>query len=740
MLFQGVEQVLAALAARRPLVLVVDDLHWADGGTVALVRHLVDRVADEPLLLVVAVRAVDLDPDDPAGALLADLHRARRLVRVDLDGLGVDDIAELAARFGSPPEVAERLASLTSGNPYFVAELLRHGWLGLDGDEPLPATVSDMVRRRAGAAGPDVARLLAGAAVIGPTFDAALVAEVTERAPGEVLDALDQALDRGLIVEQEQPGGTTSLTFTHALAAAALAGTLSASRRRVLHRRCALALARRRRVPPAAVAQHWLSGYGADDGPVVVEALRRAGDDALAQLVPSEALAWFDRAIEVADDVDLPAAARAQLLVGRARALFDLNDADAGPAIRDAVDAAAASGDAELLAAAALTGSRGYASSLRPARVHRAALLEQAVEADPSPPMRSRLLADLATELMMVDAGRASALAREAIDLAVAAGSDADQVHALKRAAAVGSPLVADWIWPMLGRATALAERLGDRLSAWELAVCSRLLAAVRGDRVRLDLAAAAVAAPGPLGELPWVRLAVVLDRARVAVIDGRPHDAMAAVDDLSAIGAEHGLADAATFRDIYGGAALRQLGERRGWEPLAPYQSFDAATAVDLVDLGDAEEAQTRLEAAVGGRPLAGMPMSNFWLSFVGCAGYAAARLGRADLAGEAAQLLAPHAHRTDELVGPISHVVGLCARVVAPQDAARWLTEARASAAQQRLGFASALIALDLADEMSTAGDGRAAADLAGEALALSSERGFAGLARRAGVLLAS
>ncbi len=434
LLFQGVERVLGAFADERPVALVIDDLQWADEGTVALARHLADRVADERVLLLIGVRTVDIDPDDAVGGLLADLHRVRRVSRVDLDGLLADDIAELAERFGSPPAIADRLADADRRQPVLrrpscCATAGSVSMVGRRCRRPSP-TWSAAGPGRSGA---DAARLLAGAAVVGSTFDAALLAEVAELPLDEVLDALDQAVERGLVVEHERPGGIAGFAFAHALAGSrarrdARPPAVGAPCTGEPRSRSAGAAGGPGGARPALAA----AATSPTTSPLVVGAACRAGDDALAQLVPSEALGWFDRGLAVLDDGDPVVAEHST----RRRCPVNGPGCSSGepvpcststtrpPARRCAIAAAAAadSGDAELLAAAALTGSRGFASSLRPIRVRRATLLEQAVEAGPSPATRSRLLADLATELMMVDAARASALAREAIDLARADG------------------------------------------------------------------------------------------------------------------------------------------------------------------------------------------------------------------------------------------------------------------------------------------------------------------------------
>ena len=127
---------------------------------------------------------------------------------------------------------------------------------------------------------------------------------------------------------------------------------------------------------------------------------------------------------------------------------------------------------------------------------------------------------------------------------------------------------------------------------------------------------------------------------------------------------------------------------------------------------------------------------MSTFWLSEVACWGYVAARLGRADVAGTAMVLLAPHAHRTCEFCGPVSHVVGLCAAVAAaqPASATPWLEAAEAAAVEQRLDAALARVRLDLALLAAAAGDVDRAAILAADAGRLARERGFARLAQHA------
>ncbi|MET7403934.1 AAA family ATPase, partial [Dactylosporangium sp. NPDC005572] len=206
----AVTRVLAAASVRRPLLVVLDDLHWADASSLRLLRHLAEHLVTARVLVVVT-RRTHPEPSGvlaEAGAALARRHA----LRLDLPGLSAAGVTELVrAVTGAAPATqhAEALRERTDGNPFFLVELLR---LPAGGD--IPAAVTDVVARRVDRL-PDPARdLLRSAAVLGRRFDADLLAAVAGADPDAVLDDLDPALAAGVILEESEPG---RFRFAHAL-------------------------------------------------------------------------------------------------------------------------------------------------------------------------------------------------------------------------------------------------------------------------------------------------------------------------------------------------------------------------------------------------------------------------------------------------------------------------------------------------------------------------------------------
>lgn len=262
-LFEAVVGLIDVACAHGPVVLALDDLHWADRPTLSLLKHVVMASARPALLVLGTYRESDLDQRHPLTDLLADLRRVEGIERVALHGLGVDEVAEMmAAAVGHEidavgRELAREVAHETEGNPFFVAEVLRHliesGAIsqGADGqwslrssiaDLGLPQSVREVVSRRVEQLGEATRQVLTVAAVIGRTFDVELLDLLVEGDEEELLGALDAGTQASLLTESPERVGRFS--FAHALVSHALYDALGATRRVRLHRRVAEALER----------------------------------------------------------------------------------------------------------------------------------------------------------------------------------------------------------------------------------------------------------------------------------------------------------------------------------------------------------------------------------------------------------------------------------------------------------------------------------------------------------------
>jgi DNA-binding CsgD family transcriptional regulator len=325
-LFQQVRDFFTALTDTRPVVLLLDDLHWADAGSLDLLRFLARSTATLPLLLLVTYRADELTRRHPLSALLPLLEREAAADRLDLRRLVADAIpALLAARYPLTAPDALRLAAYlhrrAEGNAFFTMQLLRAleegGVLQVVDDRwtvgdltvvPLPTALRQVIDARLIRLGEDAEALLAVAAVIGQEvpFDTwATVAQEDE-------EALSGMVERAAIAHliEETPDGMHA-RFGHALIREAVyEGTLP-SRRRRLHRRVAEVLAARTHPDPDAVAYHFQhAGDNRATGWLV-----RAGERAECAYAYVTAADRFERALAVMDDESPMDATRGWLLV-----------------------------------------------------------------------------------------------------------------------------------------------------------------------------------------------------------------------------------------------------------------------------------------------------------------------------------------------------------------------------------------------------------------------------------------
>ena len=316
-LFAAVRDHLIALATTRPLVLLLDDLQWADPASLDLLRTLARGLADLPLLVLGTYRSDELTRRHPLYALLPLLEREARAARLDLRPLDADGVRALVAGHAAlPPADRDRLvawlAGRAEGNAFFTAQLLRAladagilrradgGWaLGDLGAVGLPTPLRQVLDARLARLGADSLRLLALAAVIGQDVPLALWAAAAETDEEGLLDTVDAAGEALLVTVA--PDGD-AVRFAHALIRETLYAGLVATRRRWAHRRVAEALLATPGPDPDAVAYH----------------LQRAGD--------ARAAAWLERAGERARRAY--AWATAEDRFARALALIDGGAAD----------------------------------------------------------------------------------------------------------------------------------------------------------------------------------------------------------------------------------------------------------------------------------------------------------------------------------------------------------------------------------------------------------------------------
>ena len=362
-LHEALVECFAMLSAAAPVLLVVDDVQWADASAIGLLEHLLRADRTGRLLVVATVRR-------PAGRATPELDRAltdlRRDGRLDLDpidGLDPQQVTELLSTQGVDVDegAAASVYERTGGNPFFVESLAAAGGDLTHADaRSLPDSVRDLLDQQLAALDPAATRVLGAAAVIGQRVELDVLGEVTGLDPVALLVVVDPAVASGLLVEEEELG---RVAFPHALVRQGLIANTTRNREAQLHLRVADVLEAR---PPsddhqATVASHLLAAGPACAPRRAAEAAIGAGRAALAVLADAEARTWVQRAAARlgpepstggADDADADLRAEADLLISAAsRNLADLDVAEA--AIDRLADLARRTGDGLLLARSA---------------------------------------------------------------------------------------------------------------------------------------------------------------------------------------------------------------------------------------------------------------------------------------------------------------------------------------------------------------------------------------------------
>jgi class 3 adenylate cyclase/tetratricopeptide (TPR) repeat protein len=446
LLFRAVSELLRAVARAVPLCVVLDDFHWADGQSVALLKHVVRAVEEAAVQFVVTYRDSDLTRDHPLTGALADLRRIDGAERIALAGLGAAEVAEfVGAAAGHELDadglaLAAELATETGGNPFFVAELLRNltesgaitydetaaRWsVDLAALSSLPESVREVIEHRVDRLGADARETFAIAAVIGRSFDVALLTEIAEVPESLLLDQLEAAVGATLLRESTDQVG--QFTFEHALINHTLYQGLGATRRARLHHRVALALESLYGTDAeehlADLATHWRLASVTIDTAKAAGYSIRAGRHALDSLAPIEAAKLFSGALELLRPQDT--VERCEALIGLGEAHRLTADTSYRETLLEASGLASDLEDGERAARAALANSRGSQPSATGQVDHeRVAAIERALELDDDPNRRALLLSLQALELVYEhDHHRRQALAEQALDLARETGN-----------------------------------------------------------------------------------------------------------------------------------------------------------------------------------------------------------------------------------------------------------------------------------------------------------------------------
>jgi class 3 adenylate cyclase/tetratricopeptide (TPR) repeat protein len=674
LLYAAVAGLLEGAAELQPLLLLLDDLHWADSPTLSLLRHVVTAGPSIPALLVGTYRDSDLAREHSLTALLADLHREQGVERVKLTGLDSGEVLALMEA-GAGHELdrdgralAEEITRETAGNPFFAGEVLRHltesgaivqeqdgRWrlVGNIAELGLPQSVREVIGRRVERLGPDARTALSAAAVIGRDFDLDLLSEMVELSEDRLLDLLELGVAASLLTESPQQAGR--FTFSHALVEHTLYDDLGRARRARLHKRVAVALEEQCGDEPGErlgeLAGHWAAAVVSSDNAKALHYARRAAEHALEQLAPAEAARWYRQALELHDQAaGDDRTEHCELVIGLGEAQRQTGDPEFRQTLLDAAHQAQALEDADLLSRAVLANTRGWfsqAGAVDSGRVH---ALEAAAEAlADDDPRRARVLALLADELHFAgEPARCRALAYEAIAIARAAGDRATLVDTFTHASwAIWVPDTLRERQRMTDELVEMAQHLDDPRLRSLVAQRQWNIGVEAGDRERVragleTMRTMAARIPDPA--LAWTRLHIDVN---AALTDGDLQTAERWAIQAFEAGTASGEPDAEL---MFGGeiANVRYLQGRSGElveqivqlaRESTGLAGFRSAAALALIESGRKEEAR---ELALA-EDFQSLPWNIIWLQSIVIWAEACRRLCLVDRVGELYELLTP-------------------------------------------------------------------------------------------------
>ncbi len=343
-LLQAVTTFLRNASIAQPILLVIEDLHWADRGTLDLLTHLARNMSGARLMVIGTYRDVEVDRAHPLSSTLAELRRVGELHRVLLRGLTIDEVHRMIKIIGGQEvslAFAEAVYRQTEGNPLFIQEFLRYvveeglvarqggRWHGT-GDTPLemsiPEGLRDVIGKRLSRLSPECNRLLSIAAVIGRDFSLETLRQVSGLEEEPLVQALEEALRVGVLEERSRPG-SIQYHFAHAFFRQTLYEEMIAPRRLRLHQEVARALeaqyAGRLEEHAAELTEHFAQSTDPNDLSKAVEYGELAAQRAMAVNAFSEAARLLETAVQIQDVVDTDnKSKRCDLLLALGQALM----------------------------------------------------------------------------------------------------------------------------------------------------------------------------------------------------------------------------------------------------------------------------------------------------------------------------------------------------------------------------------------------------------------------------------
>jgi DNA-binding winged helix-turn-helix (wHTH) protein/tetratricopeptide (TPR) repeat protein len=766
-LFDAVTRFLVRESARRPLAILLDDLHWADKPSLLLLQFLATELGGSRMLVAGTYRDVELRRTHPLAQIVADLAREPSCDRVPLRGLDRAAVARFLEMAGPSLDasLADEAFEMTEGNPFFLGEIVEL-WKQAKGRRPrssgatLPQGAREAIGRRLDSLSDECNRVLRLASVIGREFGITVLERLAELPAEELLARLDEARAARVV---EEPAGVGAYRFAHLLIRETLYEEITTPERVRLHRRVAEILetlhGAESEVHAAELAHHYFQGAPGGDVARAISLCERAAERAMRVLAYEESAVHLERAL-LALDLAAPVdeVHRCRLLLALAHAQDHAGEFRTSSRIGErAFEVAHELDRPDLLARAALAVAGRF--DFGPPYAQGCRHLEEALAAlgEAEPHLRCKLLARLAVTSPHRDSMETRlALAEQAVALARELGDPDTLLDAL---AGLGYPglLGPDHDARRL-EVAAEVEELANRTGRRDM------LGRVHEDRMRsylaagdIDAAAREVDAARVLAESlrqPAMVYFTSFFRVARAIAEARFDDAEREIRSSHAEGLRVGRWNEASAVNVDGiylfqvFAVLQQKGELAGMpadlHEYTPDPNFapaliEAAVAVIREATGAVEQARGALDR-IAARGFDAIPRDEWWLGTLALLTQLVAALGDAPRARELYDLLLPYASRnlTFQLfrlyAGSTSRFLGLLAETFGDLDAAaRHCADAleanarmgaRGPSAWTQLGYARVLLV------RAGAGDGEAARELLTRCLATARSCGMSGL----------
>ena len=728
-LYDALLRMLEIAAEHSGLLLVLDDLHFADEATLLALSHISRAVGDKRILIVCTQRDLELEESRRDVAPFSEL--VRPTLGIALKGLPAADVRRMIeSRREAPPSEAlvGRIHDLTGGNPLFVSELLSLLEAERDLDDsaiaagalPLPAGVRDAITARLDMLSPAGREVLGVASVIGQQFRAGTLSAAAGTPAVELLELLDEAVRIRLVRPTTQYADGYS--FAHGLVQATLYDAIPRGRRLELHAAVGRALEQDPAVAAgeglAEIAHHYLEAAPAHDPQRAIEYARRAGDRAMATFAYDQAVGMYRGALGV---TGLTESQRSELLQALGEAQMRLGDTDAArQTLLRAADAARVRDDPVAFAHAALSCaiwglSNGTDEQLVGLAQEAVARLERVDE----PGLMAQVEGFLAAAIYWSDeVERRERLAEDALRLARAEEERChDRGSAQTLGYVLGRYLLARWgpqsAWrdvPVSDEVVELAQRLGDTelellIRNWRITVLMELgrFAAVDQEIARVEQMAGELRQPRAMVFLP---LHYALRAGTVGKFDE--------AEGLNAHSADIGRQLRGSTSELAGSAQLLMLRLLQGRlpeleQPLRMMAAsrpemvgYACALAAMLSQAGRHAEAQAELERLTASG-LDGFPKDCTHTLMLALVGDVAAELGDVARAKETYAWLAPYSGRWVVSAGasalwPIDRSLGRLAIVAGSIDVAlEHIASARAQSERAGALPSLALVTLD-------------------------------------------